>query len=61
MSEHNLKQYLGDGVYAECDGFSIWLRTQRAEGVHEIALEPKVMAALLDYLNRLKWFVEQNS
>jgi hypothetical protein len=43
-----LKQYLGDGVYAEFDGHHIWLKTER-DITHEIALEPAVLAALNNY------------
>jgi hypothetical protein len=43
------EKYLGDGVYASFDGYQIWLRTPRHGGVHEIALEPEVFEALLQY------------
>ena len=43
------EKYLGDGVYASFDGYQIWLRTPRHGGIHEIALEPKVFEALLQY------------
>lgn len=42
--------YIGDGVYAELDGFGVWLRTERQSGVHEIYLEPQmldILAALI--------------
>lgn len=45
-------QYLGDGVYASFDGYQIWL----AVGDHRnkvIALEPGVMALLVNYANRV--------
>ena len=43
-------RYLGDGVYAEFDGYHIWLTTTRSEGQPErIALEPMVFGALMRY------------
>lgn len=48
------ESYIGDGVYVSHDGYHIWLRTERQEGWHEIALEPPVYEALLTYVNRLK-------
>ena len=47
--------YLGDGVYAEFDGYQIWLYTH--DGISrlcEIALEPGVFARLLTYAERLR-------
>ena len=44
------KQYLGDGVYAQNDGFHIWLTVEDGIDVqHKIALEPQVLAALDRY------------
>ncbi len=39
--------YLGDGLYAWFDGYQIWLRAPRADGHHEVALEPRVFSALI--------------
>lgn len=47
--------YLGDGVYACCDGFQIWIWT--SNGISEsprIALEPQVLAALVAYDTSLR-------
>ena len=44
--------YLGDGVYASFDGYQIWLAVNHHEN-KQIALEPKVMEALLAYANRV--------
>lgn len=46
-------EYIGDGVYAEHDGFGIWLRTERVAGngetvTHEIYLEPMILKNLND-------------
>lgn len=53
MSDGNKKTYLGDGVYAEFDGFAVWLSTSRVGGEHRIALEPLVYDALVAYVKRL--------
>lgn len=53
MSDGNRKTYLGDGVYAEFDGFAVWLSTPREDGEHRIALEPDVYDALAAYIKRL--------
>lgn len=54
MSERKLetgfKDYLGDGVYAEFDGYQVWLKT--LEGMR-IALEPSVLSALDRYAKDL--------
>lgn len=47
-------RHIGDGVYVTFDGWQIWLRTPRENGWHEIALEPVVIANLLDYMEQLK-------
>jgi hypothetical protein len=41
--------YLGDGVYASFEHGMIWLRVERTNGMHEIALEPSVYHALTEY------------
>ena len=43
-------EYIGDGVYAEFDGYQIWLLTQ--EG-HRIAVEPPVYMALKAYAQKV--------
>jgi hypothetical protein len=46
--------YLGDGLYASFDGFAIWLRAPRENGVdHVVALEPQVWNELAAYHARL--------
>jgi hypothetical protein len=42
------KRYLGDGVYADFDGYHIVLSTEREYGIHTIYLEPSVLSALMD-------------
>jgi hypothetical protein len=46
--------YLGDGLYASFDGFTIWLRAPRDDGDHRVALEPEVFARLVAFANE-KW------
>jgi hypothetical protein len=48
MSE--LKQYLGDGVYADFDDYHIVLTTENGEAiVQKIYLEPQVLEMLDEY------------
>ena len=50
-----MKKYLGDGVYAEFDGFAINLTTE--DGVsttNRIVLEPQVIGALESFIETLK-------
>lgn len=51
---HTHADYLGDGVYASFDGYHVWLRTQRENGWHEVALEPLVIETLNRYAARLR-------
>lgn len=54
MSEDR-KTYLGDGVYAEVDGFNIWLYTDNGiEKSDRIALEPAVLSALNDFATHIR-------
>jgi hypothetical protein len=39
--------YLGDGLYASFDGFSIKLRAPREHGDHEVYLEPDMLIGLI--------------
>jgi len=51
------KQYLGDSVYAETDGYGIWLTTENGyfnDPSNKIYLEPSVLQSLNDYLNWLR-------
>jgi hypothetical protein len=48
-----MKDYLGDGVYADFDGYMIQLTSENGEAVlEEIYLEPQVFAALERYAAR---------
>ena len=44
--------YLGDGLYASFDGFSIMLRAPREGGDHVVALEPAVYRRLREWIAR---------
>lgn len=49
-----LKEYLGDGLYAEFDGWQFRLYTERENGVHEVYLEPSVLSAFLNFIASTK-------
>ena len=42
-------RYLGDGVYAEYDGFQVWLKVEGFNADNRIAIEPTVFDALCRY------------
>lgn len=46
--------HLGDGLYADHDGFQIRLYADRAEGRHEVFLEPSTLQNFLEYVVALK-------
>jgi hypothetical protein len=47
--------YLGDSVYAECDGYGFTLTTENGYGPsNTIYLEPEVFNALALYVERLR-------
>lgn len=48
-------RYVGDGVYVGHDGYHLWVWTSNGFQESEpIALEPKVLAALVGYHDRLR-------
>lgn len=50
-----MRLYLGDGVYVDFDGWSIILTTEDGVNVtNRIVLEPEVVNALLQFLNKLR-------
>lgn len=53
-----MKEYLGDGVYAEWDDYSnLLLTTENGISVdNQIYLEPQVFAALERFMKRVKEF-----
>lgn len=56
MTEHPI--YLGDGVYAELEGFQVELRTNRLEGKHWLTLEPDAIQTLVLFLRRKGWTIK---
>ncbi len=51
----DLKEYLGDSVYADFDGFGIVLTTENGyEPRNTIVLEPQVLKALERYQQKLR-------
>lgn len=52
MKPDSQDDYLGDGVYASFDGYQIWLAVNDHEN-KVVALEPRVMDALLRYAHRV--------
>ena len=56
----NPETYLGDGLYASVDGYTMMLRAPRAEGDHWVGLEPRVYEALLEFVKQLKNDGENN-
>ena len=52
------EEYLGDGLYADFDGYQILLsandRVGRENSTDEVALEPGVAQAFINYVNRLR-------
>lgn len=51
----NEKEYLGDSVYAEFDGFGIILTTNNGTGPsNTICMEPEVIEALNRFVKRMK-------
>jgi hypothetical protein len=52
--KHPMDYYLGDGVYASYDGYTIWLDLRGQDDSTRIALEPPVVAALEQYIARVR-------
>lgn len=56
------KQYLGDGVYVDFDGYMLILTTEDGIRVlNEIFLEPEVYNNLVKYVEELKRISVKNS
>jgi hypothetical protein len=49
MSDLHEHEYLGDAVYASNDGWQIWLHLNDHNSPAIVALEPKVLEALIRY------------
>ena len=48
-----LERYLGDGLYANWDGYQITLRAPREGGDHHVALEPPVLRSFKEYAKKI--------
>ena len=46
------EEYLGDGLYASFDGFTVWLRAPRSPEDHYVGLEPLVLSEFLRFLHQ---------
>ena len=46
------KTYLGDGLYAQFDGFQFVLSTQRATGEHFVALDPSTTMDFIRFIEK---------
>jgi len=47
-----MKDYIGDGVYVEFDGFGIELKANSPDSPNSIYLEPEVLRALNDFYKK---------
>jgi hypothetical protein len=47
------ESYLGDGLYAEFDGWQLVLRAARQDGSHWVALEPEVYTNLIRFTEHI--------
>jgi hypothetical protein len=47
------ESYLGDGLYAEFDGWQMVLRAPRKGGDHWVGLEPEVFHALVRFAQHI--------
>jgi hypothetical protein len=49
------RTYLGDGLYAEYDGYMIKLIAPRSGGEHWVGLEPPVFADFCEFAAAIGW------
>jgi len=45
---------LGDGLYAEYDGYTLTLKAPRGASEHWVALEPDIFESLLSFVERVR-------
>jgi hypothetical protein len=48
-----MQDYLGDGLYAEFDGFQFRLYADRENGRHEVFLDPYATKAFLRFIENV--------
>jgi len=54
------REYLGDGLYVEFDGYHVWLITSNGiQDIDRVALDPTVLRNFFEYIDRLKEKVKQ--
>ncbi len=53
-STEYMERYIGDGVYASCDGYHIILDLRAQDSTTRIALEPSVLRELFRYRDDLR-------
>jgi hypothetical protein len=54
MPSREHEEYLGDGLYASFDGWQVVLRAPRETGDHFVALEPAILARLVEFISGLR-------
>ena len=60
LDQTDFREYLGDSVYVDFDGFHIVLTTDNGLGpTNTIALDDHVYANLLRYVERLKKHIQE--
>ena len=48
------QEYIGDGAYANFDGYSLWIRTHNGiRTTNQVCLEPEVLKNLLQYIKQV--------
>jgi len=56
LEDHGYKEYLGDGVYADYDGYALVLTTENGiEQTNRIVMEPDIFEALCRWVKRAAW------
>jgi len=53
IKKYTQKTYLGDGLYAQFDGYHFVLTTPRENGEHMVGLEPPVFDALIAFRKKV--------
>lgn len=51
--KHYKPVYIGDGLFAEFDGYHIILKTERSNEEHWIGIEPSVWNKLVEYREKI--------
>ncbi len=59
MREEFPQMYLGDGVYANYDGYHVVLELKEQESAPKIFLDPDVIKAMGDYMKTIHGIVKE--